>query len=153
MRGNIHYLLGKYNTGSPTGVTLLGNGLARMGVVERSDLRRCGEHPMAGLRRHLLLAGAHPLSAQPLSQAIHTVADYRSVAARPLRDVLDGFAELAQARWAAWRGWQTLDDQLLERFSDILTAVQGFAPLLDPSADPSELTWHHRPRRWESTAR
>lgn len=66
-----------------------------------------------------------------LSGAIQRVAAYRDTTVQPLADVLDGFAEVAQPRWAAWRTRQQLDNAPVE-FADLLDAVVAFAdPVLN----------------------
>jgi hypothetical protein len=46
-----------------------------------------------------------------------------------LADVLGGYAEVpgVQAKWAAWRRRQELDDRLPEPFSEVLAHVFAFA--------------------------
>lgn len=98
-----------------------------------------------------LLASAHTISAQALSGALHTVADHRGVPIRPLRQVLDGYGELAQSRWAAWRRKQALDGMLPQRFADVLALVIRFAdPVLDPQPHPAGQSWQRGSLTWES---
>ena len=60
------------------------------------------------------------------------VADHRQVSIRPLADVLDGYADLAQSKWLAWRNRQALHTTP-EQFADLLDQVITFAdPLLQP---------------------
>lgn len=67
-----------------------------------------------------------------LSASLQMVADHRQVSIRPLADVLDGYADLAQSRWSAWRNRQALHTTP-EQFADLLNQVITFAdPLLQP---------------------
>lgn len=98
-----------------------------------------------------LLASAHAISAQALYGALHIVADHRGVPIRPLRQVLDGYGELAQSRWAAWRRKQALDGMLPERFADVLALVIRLAdPVLDPRPPTAGQSWQRGSLTWES---
>jgi len=61
--------------------------------------------------------------------------------------VLDGYAALAQTRWAAWRRKQLLEDRLPASFADVLGAVISFVdPVLTGTAagrrwNPTTLAW------------
>jgi hypothetical protein len=94
-----------------------------------------------------LLTGAHTVLADVARQSIHTVASHRDSTLRPLRVVHEGYADLGQAKWAAWRHKQRLDDVLPEQFRDVLAAVWSFTdPLLEP--DAANATWHRSARQW-----
>ena len=70
-----------------------------------------------------------------LSAALQMVADHRQVSIRPLSNVLDGYADLAQSRWSAWRNRQALHTTP-EQFADLIDQVITFAdPLLQPLTD------------------
>ncbi len=97
-----------------------------------------------------LLASSHTIPARTLCEAVRAVADHRDVPMQPLRHALDGYAELGQARWAAWRRKQALDGMLPERFSDVLALVVRLAdPVLDPSTDLAGESWRTESRSWE----
>lgn len=69
-----------------------------------------------------------------LDEAIRRVADQRNTTIHPLADVLDGYADLAQTRWAAWRRRQALHNTP-EDFAELLTTVITFTdPILEPHA-------------------
>lgn len=96
-----------------------------------------------------LLAGAHTISAQALSEAVRTVANHRAVPLRPLRQVLDGYGDLAQSRWAAWRRKQALDTMLPEQFTNVLVRVIRFAdPVLEHRSRVVGQLWHRESLVW-----
>lgn len=77
------------------------------------------------------------------------VADYRLATLAPLRTVLDRYGEVAQARWAAWRTKQKLQDAAPERIDDLIDSLVEFAdPILDGTADT--LTWEPTARTWQA---
>lgn len=92
------------------------------------------------------LSRRHPVSLGDLRRAIDEVARYRHASLLPLAEVLDGFAPLAQDRWAQWRR-RSNSDHLPEQFDPILQAVIAFAdPVLTgeangPTWDPAAATW------------
>jgi hypothetical protein len=68
----------------------------------------------------------HRTDADDLRQAIEEVARYRNATLRPLTEVLEGFAPLAQTRWAQWRR-RSNSDHLTDQFEPVLQAVIEFA--------------------------
>lgn len=71
-----------------------------------------------------------PIDTDALVQSIRLVARHRAVEVVPLDEVLDGYASLAQPKWAAWRRKQRLDGTPSE-FEELLAFVTGFAdPIL-----------------------
>lgn len=65
-----------------------------------------------------------------LVESIRRVAEYRQAPIRPLSDVLAGYPQIAQQRWAAWRRKQGLATSSAQ-FEDLLGQVLAFAdPLL-----------------------
>lgn len=100
------------------------------------------------------LSRQHPITADDMTQAISEVARHRKAAIRPLAEILDGFADLAQAQWARWRR-RSNSDHLPEQFAPVLQMVIAFAdPVLTGNAeglswDPAAGAWqyysrHHR---------
>lgn len=73
------------------------------------------------------LAGSQPVAAEALTAAIRRVAEHRGVELRPLAEVLDGYGEIAQARWMAWRRKQQLEDRTPESFDVLLDDFIAFA--------------------------
>lgn len=62
-----------------------------------------------------------------LNESIERVAHHRAVHIQLLAEILDGFADLAQPQWAAWRRRHQLEDSTPERFGDLLHVVVPFA--------------------------
>lgn len=92
------------------------------------------------------LSGIHPIGGDDLQTALRQVADYRHVELTTLDEVLDGYADLAQTKWGAWRGKQRMDD-LPTMFDGVLTDVVNFAdPPLRGQVTGS--TWDPDARRW-----
>ncbi len=87
-----------------------------------------------------LLSRHHPINGDDLTQAVHAVANHRKTQLRPLADVLVGYGEIGQRRWAAWRRRQKLEDRLPEDFSEAVRNVIEFADPAIAGAVPSR-TW------------
>ena len=92
------------------------------------------------------LAGSQPVEADALTAAIRRVAEHRGVELRPLAEVLDGYGEIAKARWMAWRRKQQLEDRTPESFDDLLDDFLAFCdPVLSGDATG---TWSAASRAW-----
>jgi hypothetical protein len=92
------------------------------------------------------LSRRHPTDLDDLRHAIGEVARYRNASLLPLADVLDGFAPLAQGRWAQWRR-RSNSDHLPEQFEPVLQAVIAFAdPVLTGEANGP--TWVPEAETW-----
>ena len=95
-----------------------------------------------------LLIGSNPVDAADLATAIDRVAEHRGVELFPLARVLDGFGEIGQAKWDAWRRKQHLDDRLPTAFAEVLATATAFAdPILTGqftvgSWDPVRREWN-----------
>ncbi|WHT21665.1 nucleotidyl transferase AbiEii/AbiGii toxin family protein [Crossiella sp. CA-258035] len=74
-----------------------------------------------------LLSRRHDVSGNELRTAFTTVAAHRKVDLVALGEVLDGFAELAQSRWLAWRRKQRLAEHVPASFAEVLAWVTAFA--------------------------
>ncbi len=94
-----------------------------------------------------ILSRRHAIKASELRQAIDTVAKHRETPINPLRTSLSGLADVAQAKWAAWRRRGRMEDQLPESIEDLLEELAAF---IDPvligqesvtSWDPDTATW------------
>ena len=85
-----------------------------------------------------------------MAEAIRAVAAYREVRLRPLDEVLDGMAPLAQTKWMNWRRKQRLNDRAPEQFQELLDQVIRFAdPALEGTA---ELTWTPESQTWRAAS-
>lgn len=94
-----------------------------------------------------LLSTQNPINGNDLARAMTEVAAHRGVELLPLSRALDGYADLAQSRWAAWRRRQKLDDRLPVAFSDILAQIQIFAdPVLN--GQTADHTWNPSRQAW-----
>lgn len=94
-----------------------------------------------------LLTGLHQVERPELRGAFAEVAAYRQVELSSLAATLDGYAALAQSRWAAWCRKQQLDNRLPESFGKVLDAVISFGdPVL--VADARIQRWDPQTRRW-----
>ncbi len=90
-----------------------------------------------------ILTGRHATEETELQRALAEVAAHRHVELSPLADALDGYATLGQARWAAWRRRQHLDDRLPSSFAKVLNEVIAFAdPALQTDAGTHEWDPH-----------
>lgn len=93
------------------------------------------------------LSGRHAISASELQTAIAAVASYRNIELALSREVLDGYADIAQTKWAAWRRKQKLN-HLPEQFADLLTDFFNFAdPVL--GGNVGNKTWDPSARLWQ----
>jgi hypothetical protein len=94
-----------------------------------------------------ILTRRHMTDGTELQRALAGVAAYRRVELSPLANALDRYAALGQARWAAWRRKQHLDDRLPSSFADVLEDVVAFAdPAINAAAESQE--WDPHARRW-----
>jgi hypothetical protein len=93
------------------------------------------------------LSGTHAIVGDDLQTALVKVAGYRDVELMTLDEVLDGYADLAQGKWAAWRRKQRMD-HLPTMFADVLDDVVSFAdPVL--RGQVAGRTWGPVDRRWQ----
>ena len=92
------------------------------------------------------LSRRHSVAAADLREAIDAVAGHRGAQLAPLAEVLDGYAELAQGRWAAWRR-RSNSDHLPKSFAEVLDGVIGFA---DPviAGDGEIVRWRSEGSSW-----
>ncbi len=67
-----------------------------------------------------LMIDAEPSVSQPVVASIAAVARHRGVALAPLRVVLSGMPERAQARWSSWLEQQGLADRVPRSFRELL---------------------------------
>ena len=94
-----------------------------------------------------LLIGRHEIDGTQLRRSLAAVATHRGSSLTPLSDVLAGYVEPAQIRWAAWVRKQRLGDRLPIDLGDLLAVVIAFAdPALVDEVDG--LTWIPTERAW-----
>jgi predicted nucleotidyltransferase component of viral defense system len=95
-----------------------------------------------------LLTRRYAFQANQLRQTLQAVADYRHVEISSLDDALDGYAEIGQEKWEAWRRRLELADSLPASFGDALGALELFAePILTGSVDDS-VSWDPAQQAW-----
>ena len=94
-----------------------------------------------------LLSRRHALIGADLTDSVRQVARHRQVELLPLARVLDGYGEIGQARWAAWRRKQQLEDRVPAAFAEVVSAVVAFA---DPAVSGSVrgLSWDPSAGSW-----
>ena len=94
-----------------------------------------------------MLVRHHAIEGTELVRSIRRVAEHRQVQLVPLLDVLAGYGEIGQQRWAPWRRRQRLEDRLPEEFGEVLSAVIDFAdPAIAGSAEGR--SWDPIARAW-----
>lgn len=94
-----------------------------------------------------LLTGSNSVNAADLTRAIKLVAGHRGVQLFPLARVLDGFGDIGQAKWEAWRRKQHLDDRLPTGFAEVLATTIAFAdPVL--TGEVADGSWDPHHREW-----
>lgn len=93
------------------------------------------------------LASAHGVDGDAITLALREVSKYRQASPVALAEALEGYAEVAQDRWGAWRRKYQLEDALPEQFQEVIDAVSSFADpaivgdVTGKSWDPAEWAW------------
>ena len=96
-----------------------------------------------------LLSRRHSLAGAGLTASVRQVARHRQVELVPLARALDGYGEIGQARWAAWRRKQQLEKRLPDEFAEVVSAVVTFAdPVIADTA--AGLAWDPATGAWSS---
>jgi Nucleotidyl transferase AbiEii toxin, Type IV TA system len=95
-----------------------------------------------------LLTGRYAFQADEVRQALRTVADHRRVELVGLDDALDGYAEIGQPRWAAWRSKLELTETLPRDFAEALDSLRAFADLILTGSATDTATWDPIRRAW-----
>ena len=89
----------------------------------------------------------HPIHGSELVRSVVTVAQYRGVELISLATVLEGFDDIGQPKWSAWRRKQQLMDRTPERFGELIDAFIAFSePAVLGSAIGSQ--WSPDSRAW-----
>lgn len=94
------------------------------------------------------LSGQHTVNAAELLGSTTRVAAYRKVPLVPLRTALDGWADVAQSKWAIWRRKQTRSNALPAHFGDTLAAITEFADPILAARIANDAVWHPADRTW-----
>ena len=93
-----------------------------------------------------MLVQRHTIDGRRLQQSMSRVSNHRDVTLSPLRIVLEGYEEVAQARWLAWLKKQRLDTAIPNDFLAVLDVVESFSdPLI---ANNSVQSWSPSTRKW-----
>lgn len=95
----------------------------------------------------VMLAGRHPIGGDTLLTALRDVATHRDLDLVPLSSVLDGYGDIGQSRWAAWRRKQQVEDRTPESFDQL---VANFVAFADPAVAGEVVgrTWDPNAQRW-----
>jgi Nucleotidyl transferase AbiEii toxin, Type IV TA system len=91
------------------------------------------------------LSEIHPVEAEPLCRALHSVAEHRHHEIRLLGPLLATLRETRQQPWETFRARAGLAG-LPERFSDVVDGVVAF---IDGVHDENASRWRPAERRWE----
>ena len=95
------------------------------------------------------LTRRYAFRASDIRRALQTVAEFRDVELSALGEMLDGYAEIGQPRWAPWRAKLQLTEILPADFRDALEVLRAFAdPVLTRVAADSA-TWNPDLEVWE----
>ena len=94
-----------------------------------------------------LLSRRHSLAGAGLTASVRQVARHRQVELVPLARALDGYGEIGQARWAAWRRKQQLEERLPAQLAEVVSVVVVFAgPAV--SGNVAGLSWDPSAGSW-----
>jgi predicted nucleotidyltransferase component of viral defense system len=91
------------------------------------------------------LAAHFPIDGAVLVSSAREVARHRRIQPASLAEILDGYGEIAQPKWTAWRRKQQVEDRTPELFADLVTAFVRFA-------DPA-INGYAFGRRWDPHSR
>jgi len=95
-----------------------------------------------------VITGRLTFRAGEVRHALQAVAAYRHVELANLDDALDGYAEIGQPRWAAWRRKLQLTETLPEHFDRALESLKGFAKPIITDSTTDFATWDPVRRAW-----
>ncbi|MFF2842540.1 nucleotidyl transferase AbiEii/AbiGii toxin family protein [Paenarthrobacter sp. NPDC057981] len=94
------------------------------------------------------LSERYPFAAAQLREAARQVAQHRSVELGPLRAFLNGYGQIGQAKWAAWRAKNRVEDLCAKDLDDQVERVLGFMdPIFDGTAEEHHV-WSPDQRSW-----
>jgi hypothetical protein len=95
------------------------------------------------------LARLHRVNGATFRASLDRVAQYRKLSLVPLASVLVGYAEIAQARWAAWLRRQKLETTIPGEFSVVLDRIVSFADPIISGQAQDRASWDPVQRRWQ----
>ena len=95
------------------------------------------------------ITGRYVFQARTVRQAVQVVAQHRHVEVSGLDEALEGYAEIGQPRWAAWRAKLQLTETVPADFREALDSLRAFAtPILTGTAAGSAV-WDPARRAWQ----
>jgi Nucleotidyl transferase AbiEii toxin, Type IV TA system len=95
------------------------------------------------------LTRRYAFRASDIERALQTVAEFRGVELSGLDEILDGYAEIGQPRWAPWRAKLQLAEILPADFRDALEVLRAFADPVLAGVAAGSATWNPELRMWE----
>ncbi|WP_309617434.1 nucleotidyl transferase AbiEii/AbiGii toxin family protein [Salinibacterium sp.] len=93
------------------------------------------------------LVRARPVAAAEFAASLAVVAEYRHVELRPLLPLLAPMPQRAQEKWLAWRRRTGREQELPERFADVLESLARFADAV--LAGSTMGRWNSQTERWQ----
>lgn len=116
---------------------ILGESIALIGYAPESTVAEKGvtilERGITSTRWRdfvdIVALGGTGLDAKTLLEASRAVADYRDIELQAIKPLLEGYGEVGQAKWAAWRRKENLEAVCEEDLDEQIIRV---AAILDP---------------------
>lgn len=93
------------------------------------------------------LVRARPVDAAEFAASLTVVAEYRHVELRPLLPFLAPMPQRAQEKWLAWRRRTGREQELPERFADVLESLAWFADAV--LAGSTVGRWNSQTEQWQ----
>ena len=95
------------------------------------------------------LTRRYAFRASDIGRALQTVAEFRDVELSALGEMLDGYAEIGQPRWAPWRAKLQLTEILPADFGAALEVLRAFADPILTGVAADSATWNPELEVWE----
>ncbi len=95
------------------------------------------------------LTRRYAFRASDIGRALQTVAEFRDVELSGLGEILDGYEEIGQPRWATWRAKLQLTETLPADFGEALEVLRAFADPILTGAATDSATWNPELGVWE----
>ncbi|MFC8039842.1 nucleotidyl transferase AbiEii/AbiGii toxin family protein [Paenarthrobacter sp. NPDC057355] len=94
------------------------------------------------------LSDRYPFVAEQVREAARKVAIHRNVELGPLREFLNGYGQVGQSKWAAWRAKNRVEDLCAKDLDDQVERILRFMdPLFDGTAEDHHV-WSPDQRSW-----